>query len=257
MVALGLTLVASAAEATVIGTSTDVFQPDRSEISFTGLSLGTVDPIYSAPPGHPDAPTVSFGSYFTGQSLGTAASCGGDYCLDGSPLSDLSLVDASLNALTFVTTEIQAPDNPVLSGYPTPLRPISILFSQDQAGVGVSVGPALASGAERLTAFDRNGDILASILNDTVGYSFLTLASDDASAAIAGVQITSTGATTGGFALDTVLFGGPSQVAVPAPGNLSLFALALALIVFARLRSTRRGGLRGRARAGVEASIVC
>lgn len=250
LVAIGLTLVASGAEATVIGAGTDVFKPNRFEISFTGLSPGTVNPVYSPPPGQPDAPTVSFGSYFTGQSIGTAASCGVDYCLDGSPLSDLSLVDASLNALTFVTSDTSAPDNPVLSGIPQFQGPISILFSQDQAGVGVSVGYALAPGAERMTAFDRNGDILASILNDTVGYSFLTLASDDAAAAIAGVQITRTGATQGGFALDSVLFGGSSQVkatAVPAPGNLSLFALALVLIAFAHLRSIRRGGSSGEA----------
>lgn len=195
--AFGLLIVASSADASVIGVSTDVFQPSRYEINFTGLSLGTVDPVYSPPAGQPDAPTVSFGSYFVGQSIGTAASCGVDYCLDGSPSPGLSLTGTSSSALTFVTTDTSAPDMQVLSGYPQFLGPISILFSQDQAGVGVSVGYALAAGAETLTAFDRNGDILASIMNDAEGYSFLTLASDDASAAIAGVQITRTGASQG------------------------------------------------------------
>ena len=241
--AFGLLIIVSSADASVIGVSTDVFQPSRNEINFTGLSLGTVDPIYSPPADQPDAPTVSFGSYFTGQSIGAAASCGVDYCLDGSPSPGLSLIGTALNALTFVSGDANVPGTRLLSGYPQFLGPISILFSQDQAGVGVSVGDALAAGTERLTAFDRNGDILASIVNDDTGYSFLTLASDDAVAAIAGVQITRTAAAQGGFAINTVLFGGSSQVkatAVPAPDNLSLFALALTLIVFAQLRSSRR-----------------
>lgn len=243
-IALGLALAAMSAQATVIGAGTDVFQADRSAIDFSGLTTGTVNPVYSAAPGAANAPTVSFGSYFEGQSLATDGSCAAYSCFNGSPTAGLAL-DAAADPV-FSANANNAPNNPVLSGSPATLGPISILFSTDQSAVGLSVGYAAAIGAERVTAFGRDGSILASIVNDSEGFSFLTLASDDASAAIAGVQITRTGVSDSGFVLDSLLFGGPDQVnasrptpppaPVPAPGNLALFAFALGLVLIARRR---------------------
>ncbi|WP_423822259.1 hypothetical protein V5738_18210 [Salinisphaera sp. SPP-AMP-43] len=242
--ALGLTLAAMSAQAAVIGADTDVFQDDRSAIDFSGLTTGTVDPVYSAAPGA-NAPTVSFGSYFEGQSLATDGACAAYSCFNGNPTAGLAL-NAAADPV-FSANANNAPNNPVLSGSPATLGPISILFSTDQAAVGVSVGYAQALGAERVTAFGRDGSILASIVNDSIGFSFLTLASDEASAEIAGIQITRTGETDSGFVLDSLLFGGPEQVnatrptpppaSVPAPGNLALFAFALGLVLIARRRA--------------------
>ncbi|HET7315393.1 MAG TPA: hypothetical protein VFJ08_13655 [Salinisphaera sp.] len=246
---------AGPAGATVIKAGIDVFKNSAPSIGFDGLPLNVANPTFQPAPGLPGGTSVMFGGYFVGQSRGTVASCGALGCLDGQPSGTLTL-DAGAEP-TFVTLDTSAPDDHVLSGSPRFTGPISILFGTDQAAVGVMAGFATDSGAERLTAFGRDGSILASIVNDALGYSFLALASDDGSAAIAGVQITRTGATPGGFAVSDLRFGGPDQIEisgggsgngepstpVPAPGNLALFALALGLITIACRRRAR--GQRG------------
>lgn len=242
---IGVALAGGVAQASVISADADIFNTNRYSIGFDSLPLYTRNPSYAAADGSALG-NVSFAGVFDGQSVGDADTCGAIGCVLGSPTSGLSL-DADSTA--FITQDDAAANNPVLSGLPTFAGPISILFDVDQAGVGLTLGSALALGAERMTAFDREGNILATVENDALGYVFLGLASDDASASIAGIQIERTGRDGTGFDIDDLIFGGsdsitpidtsptPPPATVPAPSNPLFFSLG---VLFAGLLAWRR-----------------
>lgn len=220
------------AAASVITVGAGDFANDSARIDFTGAPLNTADPFYLPGPDQPGAATVAFGGYFVGQGIANAADCGTSGCLSGRPVGTLAL-DPSAPP-TFVTRATDAPDNPVLSGSPLFGGPISILFGVDQTAVGVSVGFTERPGAERITAFDRDGNLLGQALTTEAGYALIGLGNDDGRADIAGLQIERTGIADNGFAVDDVVFGAltpragtPPAADVPAPGAGLLFALGV------------------------------
>ncbi|MES1925621.1 PEP-CTERM sorting domain-containing protein [Salinisphaera sp. T31B1] len=237
--ALLLVLAQGTASAAVIPISAANFSPSAFAIGFNEVPLGTANPVYDAPPGLPTTATVSFGGYFLGQTLGTSAQCGGQAgCLIGNPGSELTLdPDASS---VFTTLDLASSNNPVLSGDPLFTGSISVLFGQDQAGVGFMAGFADSIGANRFTAFDRNGNILGTIDNQSLGYSLLALGNDDGTENIAGVQLTLTNLLDTGVAAESLFFGGADQldiepgsnVDVPEPAGLGLACFMLGLIGF-------------------------
>ncbi|ROO31351.1 PEP-CTERM sorting domain-containing protein [Salinisphaera orenii] len=244
-----LAVVAISAQAAVIPAGADTFGADASRIDFDEVPLGTANPIYTPADGAANRGSVSFGGYFSGQSLGNVAECGASTaCVSGTPNAGLSLDLQSSSTVT--VTDSASSNNPVLTGLPLFNGPISILFGADQAGIGLSVGFINAIGAERLTAFDREGNVLGSITNDALGYSVLALVTDDGSNDIAGVQLTATLAAEG-FALENMLFGQRDQLLnLPSPGDgdgvdvaepysLGLFVLMGGLVALIALRRRR------------------
>ena len=131
----------------------------------------------------------------------------------------------------------------VLSGTPTFNGPIGILFSNDQAGVGLQGGFFNAIGGTAITAYSRTGVELGTVTNSTLGIQFLGLITDDGTAQIAGLLFHLVGPEPAGFAIDNVRFGLAGQVdvpggsAVPEPASMMLLGTGLLGLV---LRSRRR-----------------
>ncbi|SDX25417.1 PEP-CTERM sorting domain-containing protein [Marinobacter mobilis] len=235
--AIALTTV-SIANADVIRIDETAFTPDAGLITFSEYSLGTVNPTYNPVDygGGAGAPTVTFGGYFTGQSLGGAGDCPAGAaltgCVIGTPTGPLSLDPTSPD--TFITNDGANPTSPVLSGSPTFNGAISILFDTDIAGVGLDGGYFNAIGGTAITAFDRDGNIIGQVFNEGLGIEFLGLVTEDGANAIAGLQFSLVGAEPAGFAIDNLRFGTGDQIVVPPvagvpePGSIALLGLGLA-----------------------------
>lgn len=227
------TAVSLGASAGVIRVDVGAFTPTAGLITFSepGKPLGTVNPTYLPGDygGGGGAPTVTFEGFFAGQGLG--GGCGGapTGCVVGSPSNPLALDAGAPN--TFITTDGANPTSPVLSGTPTFNGPIAMLFSVDQYGVGLDGGFFNAIGGTAITAFDRQGNILGSVLNIGLGIEFLGLVTDDGTASIAGLLFSLVGPEPAGFAIDNLRFGQPGDVTppgrVPEPGTLLLVGAAM------------------------------
>ena len=220
------------------------FKPSAGKITFSEFPAGTFNPSYSPADygGLATGTSVTFDGFFLGQGLsGTpAVDCPGGApsgCVVGTPSSSLALAPASPN--TFITRDGANPTSPVLSGTPTFNGPISILFSQDLAGVGLDGGYFDAPASTAIKAFARDGSFLGQVNNTGLGIEFLGLVTNDGSAAIAGLQFSLIGPEPAGFAIDNLQFGLPGEVVVPGedvPGPLPILGAAAAFSQTRRLR---------------------
>lgn len=240
-----LAMSATTAGAAVVRVAADDFTAAAGLISFSEKTFGSSNPTYApADYGSVTGPTVTFGGWFTGQSLSLTPSidCPGaaaSACVVGAPSAALSLDPAS--PTTFITGDGAAPNSPVLSGSPQFNGPIAILFSADQYGVGFDAGYFDAAGSTGITAFARDGSILGTVANTGLGIEFLGLVSQNAD--IAGVFLDLVGSEPAGFAVDSIRFGNRDQVvlpAVPLPAALPLFGTALAGLAGLKLRRRRK-----------------
>ena len=219
------------------------FTAQAGKITFSEQPVGTINPHYVPGDygGSATAPSVDFAGFFTGQTLGTAATCPTGAavtgCVNGLPTGTLSLDGNSPS--TSIVTDTSNPTSPVLSGSPTFNGPISVLFSVDQVGVGLDGGFFDAIGGTAITAFSRDGSVLGSVMNTQQGIEFLGLATDDGVARIAGLQFSLVGDEPSGFGIDNLRFGSAGQVIVPEPEAVIFILLGFApLLLF---RTARRG----------------
>jgi hypothetical protein len=230
---LSSALLASVAQAAVIRVSAGDFIAGSGQITFSEYAVGTNNPVYAPATygGGAGSPTVTFGGYFTGQSLsgnagvdcpGAAASA----CVVGSPTGPLSLAPGA--PATFITTDGANPTSPVLSGSPRFNGPIAVLFDTDQYGVGFDAGFFDAVGSTGITAFDRAGNLLGTVTNTGTGIEFLGLITDNNTASIAGVFLDLVGSEPAGFAIDNLRFGLPGQVVNPGVPEPASWAMLIA-----------------------------
>jgi len=238
---------ASAHAAGIIDIDESAFQAGAGLITFSEVPLGAVNPTYTPAQygGGAGSPTVTFGGFFTGQSLGAAsppcpAGAALTGCVLGNPTGPLALDPNS--PTTFTANDGASPDSPVLSGSPLFNGPIAIQFSIPQAGVGLLGGFFDSVGSTAITAFDANGNVIGSVSNTQTGLEFLGLVTADHSATISGLLFSLVGDEPAGFAIDDVRFGVGSQVVVPGAPEASTWAMMLigfAGIGFASYRRVR------------------
>ncbi len=245
-------LAPTVASAAIIRVSESDFVAGSGLITFSEYAMGTVNPVYTAAQygGGASSPTVSFGGYFTGQSLSAnpGVDCPGaaaTACVSGSPTGALSL-DASAPE-TFIANDGDNPTTPVLSGSPIFNGPIAVLFDTDQFGVGFDAGFFNDIGSTGITAFARDGTVLGTVANTGFGIEFLGLISTDPSQGIAGVFLDLVGNESAGFAIDNLRFGVRGQVGIPGePGGVVPEPTTWALMIAgfglagASLRRSRR-----------------
>jgi hypothetical protein len=236
-------LMASSASADIVRIDADAFEAGSGLITFSEYAGGTVNPVYApaAYGGTDTSPTVSFGGYFLGQGLSTnpGIDCPGSAstgCVVGTPAATLGLDAAA--PVTHIAGDSSNPTSPVLSGSPTFNGSIAILFSSDQAGVGLEGGYFDAPGSTSITAFARDGSLLGSVTNNGTGIEFLGLVTENGKAQIAGLLFSLVGDEPAGFAIDNLRFGVAGQVTspIPEPATWGMLGLGLAVIGMARRR---------------------
>ncbi|GAM10005.1 PEP-CTERM motif protein [Geobacter sp. OR-1] len=239
LLACGLLLtaaMATKAQAALVDLGPGSFSPLASVITFSEKPLYTTNPVYTFTglPSYGNL-TVSFGGNFVGQAAG-----GSPVTLtDHSPNGPLAL---DPNApLTQIVGDGAAPTSPVLSGSPIFNGPISVLFSQPVAGVGLSGGYFDAIGGTTIEAYDINGNILGSITNTQLGIEFYGLADSTGANIISGISFFITGNEPAGFGIDNLTFGAADQIidpgvtpTVPEPSTMLLLGGGLAGLAFWR-----------------------
>ncbi len=240
--ALALSLVASASHATAVKIDESDFLPAAGIITFDEFAVLTENPTYAPGDygGGVGAPTVTFDGWFEGQSLSLSpgTDCPGaaaTACVIGSPTGPLALDASSPN--TLIVTDDASPTSPVLSGTPEFNGAIAILFSTDQFAVGFDGGFFNSVGSTGITAFDRDGNLIGTVVNEAGGIEFLGLASDTNE--IAGVFLDLVGAEEAGFGIDNLRFGTQDQIVDPEVIPLPASHLALIAGLFG-LYSLRR-----------------
>jgi hypothetical protein len=234
------TLTASQGYAVLIDLGPGSFTPAASVITFSEVPLGTVNPVYNftAVPGLGNV-TVSFGGFFVGQAACSA--CFPVTLSDRTPAaSPLALDPAAPN--TGITTDVDNPTSPVLSGVPTFNGPISVLFSVPVAGVGLTGGFFDAVNSTTIEAYDANGNILGSITNSVTGLEFYGLADSTGGNVIQGISFFITGSEPAGFAIDNLTFGAAGAIVVPptVPEPSAFVLLGFGLFVLARFSRVKR-----------------
>jgi hypothetical protein len=215
------------ASASVIQIGEGAFVAGSGLITFSEKPFGSQNPTYAPGDygGGVGSPMVTFGGFFSGQSLGNAATCPAGAalsgCVVGSPTGPLTI--NAVSPVTFITNDGAVVTSPVLSGTPTFSGPIAIAFSSLQSGVGLLGGFFDALGGTAITAYDPTGNQIGSIVNDQLGQEFLGLVTNDGSAQIAGLLFHLVGPEPAGFAIDNVRFGVGSQVVPPrgVPGPIA------------------------------------
>lgn len=248
---------ATAGQAAVVPIDGANFVANAGQITFSEYSIGALNPTYTASQygGTGTAPSVSFGSFFTGQSLGAvgtdcAAGTAAGGCVAGTPTGTLSL-DIDNGGGTFIATDTNHTASPVLSGSPFLNGSIAMLFSTNQAGISFDGGFFNAIGSTRITAYGRDGTVLGSITNTATGIQNLLIGTDDGTSLIAGLLISLVAPEDAGFTIDNVRFGtintggnggdggggniptpppptpAPPTNETPEPGSLALVGLAL------------------------------
>ena len=235
-------LFTSTVQSAVVRVSAASFTPDAGRITFSEFAVGTVNPFYMPANygGGPGSPTVSFGGRFIGQTGDNGVDCpsgaAASGCVLGLPTGPLALDPDSPN--TFIVEDDANPTSPVLSGTPIFNGPVSILFNIDLAGVGLDGGFFDSIGGTAIRAFDRQGGIIGTVINEALDIEFLGLVTTDGLAAIAGLQFFLVGPEPAGFAIDNLVFAKAGEVVIPSevplPAALPLFASALGLGAIAR-----------------------
>lgn len=195
------------------------FAAEAGQITFSELPVGTTNPTYQPQNygGGPNSPIVRFQGFFAGQDLGVAAQCppgaAVSGCVVGMPINPLALAGPSAE----IRTDSSNPSSPVLSGTPTFNGPIAVLFSTDQAGVGLEGGFFDTVGSTAISAFARDGSLLGSVSNESTGIEFLGLATADGSEQIAGILFSLVGNESNGFAIDNLRFAVSEDIIDPVP----------------------------------------
>ncbi|MCK8785926.1 PEP-CTERM sorting domain-containing protein [Roseomonas sp. NAR14] len=196
------------------------FRAGAGRITFGELPAHTPNPVY--PPalygGGPGSPTVRFGGFFQGRRMGRPEECPPGAvptgCLAGRPSAPLTLDPAAPAALTLIDRS-RPEEAPQLGGTPVFNGPVAIWFDADQAAVGLEGGVFDAIGSVAITIYDRQGQALGRVTNRRLGAEFLGLATADLVPRIAGLEFHLVGAEQGGFGVDNIRFGAPSQVELP------------------------------------------
>lgn len=200
----------------VIRIDRNAFKPNAGRITFSEFPIGTKNPTYapSSYGGDAKGVTVMFGGFFAGQQMGDANVCPGggalSGCVAGNPRAPLT-IDPSAPA-TQVATDGATPDSPVLSGTPLHNGPVSMVFDQDVAGVGLQGGYFNALKSTAIRAFDRSGRQIGGVVNIAIGIEYMALVTEDGSESIAGLQFSLVGPEPAGFAIDNLSFARRSEL---------------------------------------------
>ena len=225
--------------AQVVDLSPAGFMP-AATIDLSTVPLGTNDPVFDLSAGGYGTVAISFGSYFTGQSL-TNISAGLPITLATSTPSAPLTVASDPTNVAFTTTDDALPDPTtlVISGTPDFNGPIAIELSTPVQDFGLTAGYLNVPDAVAITAYNSAGASLGTVQSSAIGFQTFAL-SDPLGAQIAGLSIYPVSAVPGGFEIHDLSFG----PAVPEPPALPVLLAALAGLFAVR----RRWG--GSSRAG-------
>lgn len=232
---------------------------DGASSVFAGAAPITFSEVAPGPFGdNPTIGSVSFGSFFAGQSLGDIFTCGAATCVTGAPTAGtaLSLTSPAGVKVSILGDAAAGLNSPVLSGSGslTQGAPIAMLFAQDVSAVSFLAGSFNNLGNTLVILFSRTGQELfrfsnpAQVTDPTAPIDFFNFAfgSSDGANSIAGVLISQTGTELAGFGVDnvrSVITGTPTTGEPPSETSepTSLALVGLALLAVGASRRKRKG----------------
>jgi hypothetical protein len=253
--ALGTSAPRSVEGAIVLVNSSD-FTPIASPITFSEVPYLTTNPTYviSNVESVGDL-TVSFGSHFVGQVLGS------DYntLVDSSPTGPLTLASDPTVATVIDLAQSSIAlggvvPGPVGNAYFT--TPISVHFSSPVGYVGLDLGHFDHAGTTIIEAYDAAGNSLGTLSNPYGGVSWLGLMDDSGKNLISGLTfyIAPGGMDWEGYTIDDLVFalgddsggGEDPDPQIPEPTSLLVWAgLAVAGLVWGSRTRRRQAPPRG------------